>query len=77
MVDMVEKVVKDPRVKPDTHAIALTALLKLSSRFPVCTGLVLYSFSIFISNYGFIYTSESDSCFPLLLQTHQRFNITK
>lgn len=37
-VDVVEKVVKDPRVKPETRAIALTALLKLSSRFPVCTG---------------------------------------
>lgn len=42
-VDVVEKVVKDPRVKPETRAIALTALLKLSSRFPVCTGLDLYS----------------------------------
>lgn len=37
-VDVVEKVLKDPRVKPETCAIALTALLKLSSRFPLCTG---------------------------------------
>ncbi|MCO5595575.1 hypothetical protein L7F22_049620 [Adiantum nelumboides] len=37
-VDVVERVIKDPRVKPETRAIALTTLLKLSSRFPVCTG---------------------------------------
>ncbi|KAH7279348.1 hypothetical protein KP509_37G015500 [Ceratopteris richardii] len=36
-VDVVEKVLKDSRVKPETRAIALTSLLKLSSRFPVCT----------------------------------------
>ena len=45
VVDIVEKVVKDSRVKSDTHAIALMALLKLSSRFPFCTELV---FCVFI-----------------------------
>ncbi|KAI5081103.1 hypothetical protein GOP47_0004286 [Adiantum capillus-veneris] len=37
-VDVVERVIKDDRVKPETRAIALTALLKLSSRFPLCTA---------------------------------------
>ncbi|KAG0565630.1 hypothetical protein KC19_7G002600 [Ceratodon purpureus] len=35
-VDVVETVLKDPRVTPATEAFALTALLKLSSRFSDC-----------------------------------------
>eukprot|EP00249_Psilotum_nudum_P024471 c29194_g1_i5 orf=436-3120(+) len=44
-VDLVERVLKDLRVSPETRAGAVTALLKLSSRFPSCTehikGLIL------------------------------------
>ncbi|CAK9278951.1 unnamed protein product [Sphagnum jensenii] len=36
-VDVVETILKDVRVTPITQAFALTALLKLSSRFPQCT----------------------------------------
>uniref|UniRef100_A0A7I4AYD3 AP-1 complex subunit gamma n=1 Tax=Physcomitrium patens TaxID=3218 RepID=A0A7I4AYD3_PHYPA len=36
-VDVVEIVLKDPRVTSTTVAFALTALLKLSSRFPECS----------------------------------------
>ncbi|KAG0558689.1 hypothetical protein KC19_10G046900 [Ceratodon purpureus] len=36
VVDVVESVLKDSRVTSTTVAFALTALLKLSSRFPVC-----------------------------------------
>jgi AP-1 complex subunit gamma-1 len=35
-VDVVESVLKDSRVTSATVAFALTALLKLSSRFPDC-----------------------------------------
>ena len=35
-VDVVETVLKDSRVTPTTVAFALTALLKLSSRFADC-----------------------------------------
>jgi hypothetical protein len=35
-VDVVETVLKDIRVSPDTVAFSLTALLKLSSRFSHC-----------------------------------------
>jgi hypothetical protein len=36
-VDVIETILKDVRVTPITQAFALTALLKLSSRFPQCT----------------------------------------
>ncbi|CAM6060361.1 unnamed protein product [Sphagnum tenellum] len=36
-VDVVETILKDVQVTPITQAFALTALLKLSSRFPQCT----------------------------------------
>lgn len=36
-VDVVESVLKDMRAKSTTVAFALTALLKLSSRFPECS----------------------------------------
>lgn len=38
VVDALESVLKDTRVLSSTSAYALTALLKLSSRFPSCTG---------------------------------------
>jgi hypothetical protein len=40
-VDVVETILKDVRVTPITQAFALTALLKLSSRFPQCTEYAL------------------------------------
>lgn len=36
-VDVVESILKDTRAKSATVAFALTALLKLSSRFPECS----------------------------------------